>query len=74
MLCLNGQTFSSRTGKASGLPEDRIILRDVRFRRKTEPIEEEIPEEGLNMKFYTFFNCVSSQMQFGKVANRKAGP
>jgi fructose-bisphosphate aldolase class I len=24
MLCLNGQTFSSRTGKTSGLPKDRI--------------------------------------------------
>jgi len=25
MLCLNGQTFSIRTGKTSGLPKDRII-------------------------------------------------
>jgi hypothetical protein len=29
MLCLNGQTFSSRTGKTSGLPKDRIMLEQV---------------------------------------------
>jgi TRAP transporter TAXI family solute receptor len=34
MLCLNGQTFSSRTGKTNGLPNDRInSLSDLKGRR-----------------------------------------
>jgi hypothetical protein len=39
MLCLNGQTFSSRPEKNSGLPKDRIRNKNV-VKRKLEGSEE----------------------------------